>query len=200
MDDQDEGGFKLLDRPGREITLNAHRWILAVLEGRNVVLGPETDPMAVRQLCGGLATVAAARMVAYARLERRLGDAEAHSESAAELRHAIAGLELLALGDAPPQAGQPMPESPGPDVPSMSPDEARIAARVWGYVAEVAVEGRRTGGSVPAEIAENLAAILLGYITGTRVTAGMTQEDAAEAAARTVTSYRDLYGSLGAGD
>ena len=84
----------------------------------------------------------------------------------------------------------------------MPPAEVRLARRVWGYVADVAVQDGHPHlpAAELAEIAEGLAGLVLGLIAGQHAAAGAADGDAQEAAARYVLSQRDLYDSLDAAD
>jgi len=195
-----------LEEADRAALLEIYRYMLATTQGRKIIIAPDMTREDVIGLCELLASRAASEAAGQLQAARNLSAAEARAESAAHLEDLIMNLELASLGDGtvPFPGGHVLPESAVPDgaVLDMPPAEVRASRRVWGYVAEVAVEDGhpRLPAAELAEVAEGLAGLVLGLIAGAHSAAGATPRDAEEAAAGYVRSQRDLYGSLDAGD
>lgn len=104
FDDLD--GDMVLDDAHLEVLIAARRCMLAILQGREVIVAPETSPEDTRILLTGLAGIAAGQMVAHARQVRGMSKAEAEAESVTMLEQMITGYELAMLdgGRVPPPA------------------------------------------------------------------------------------------------
>lgn len=205
-DDAGDSPFTALGGPERDSLLRSRRYVLTALQGGELAFAPGTSREDIARLCADLALLVAGEIAGNAQFNRHLSSAEADEAAIARMQDEITELEMLALDDGvvPFPGGQPLPESAmrDGDVTGMPPEAARASLRLWRYVADVAVEGRRP--RLPRaelrRVAEGLAGLVLGLVAGQHAAAGAAPEDAQEAAARHVLTQRDLYGSLGAGD
>lgn len=206
MDDAMGDGDLTLEEVHRAVRLEVYRYMLATAQGREIIIAPSMTRDDVIGLCESIARFAASQMAGQLRAARDLCPGDARAECAAHLEELITELELASLGDGtvPFPGGQVLPESARPDggLLDMPSAEVRASRRVWGYIADVAVEDRhpRLPRAELTEIAEGLAWLALGLIAGAYATAGTTTREGGEAAAKYVLSQRDLYGSLDAGD
>ena len=205
MDDATGDSGPALEEVHRAALLVIYRYMLATTQGRKIVIAPDMTREDVIGLCELLASRAASEAAGQLQAARNLSAAEARAESAAHLEDLIMDLELASLGDGtvPFPGGQALPESAMPDgaLMDMPPAEVRASRRVWGYVADVAVEDGhpRLPPAELAEIAEGLAGLVLGLIAGTHAAARFGAGGGGEAAAWYVRSQRELYWSLDAG-